>query len=70
VSEVNPDSTGLNPAFRTALIHLIWATKWREGTSISEIKQLRAIVAKSISDMSKLVGSSAYVNEARFVAVV
>jgi len=37
VSKVNPDSTGVNPAWRNAL-----SIGWNEGTSASEINQMRA----------------------------
>jgi len=64
VSKVDPDSTGLNPAWRTALIHLIFGTGWPDGTTASEIDKLRAVVAQSLTDVSKVVGSSSYFNEA------
>lgn len=51
MSQVDPDSTGLNPAWRKALIHLIWGTEWKEGTPASEINQLKAILAQSLTDV-------------------
>jgi hypothetical protein len=66
VAQVDPDSTGLNPAWRKALVHLLWGTGWQEGTPFSEIKQLRAVIAQSLTRVSELAGSSAYFNEVYF----
>jgi hypothetical protein len=66
VAQVDPDSTGLNPAWRQALVHVLWGTGWQEGTPFSEIKQLRAVVARSLTRISELAGSSAYFNEVYF----
>ena len=66
VSKVDPDSTGLNPAWRKALTHVVWGTGWDEGTPANEIKQLRAALAKSLNNLTQLTGSSAYYNEVSF----
>ena len=63
VSKVDPESTGLNPAWRKALAHVAWSTGWVEGTPASEIKQLRAALAQSLKNVTELTGSSAYYNE-------
>jgi hypothetical protein len=63
VSKVDPESTGLNPAWRKALAHVAWGTGWVEGTPASEIKQLRAALAQSLKNVTDLTGSSAYYNE-------
>jgi len=64
VSKVDPDSTGVNPAWRTALGHIVWGAGWDEGASASEIKQMRAVLAQGLQNLTDLVGSSAYFNEA------
>jgi hypothetical protein len=63
VSKVDPDSTGLNPAWRKALAHVDWSKIWDEGASASEIDQVRAALAKTLGKLSTLTGSSAYFNE-------
>jgi hypothetical protein len=70
VANADPDSTGLNPAWRKALIHVVWGTGWDEGTSTSEIKQLRAALSESLKNLTHLVGSSAYFNEVRWEILV
>ena len=63
MSKVDPDSTGLNPAWRTALVHAVGGIGWKEGAPVSEIKQLRAGLAQTLQNLSDLTGSSAYFNE-------
>jgi hypothetical protein len=63
VSKVDPDSTGINPAWRKALTHIAWGREWDEGASASEIDQMRAALAKTLERLSTLTGSSAYFNE-------
>ena len=63
MSKVDPDSTGVNPAWRKALAHIDWGPTWDEGASASEIDQLRAALAKTLEKLSTLTGSSAYFNE-------
>ena len=67
VSKVDPDSTGLHPAWRKALVHLVWTTGWEEGTSASEIKQVRAGLAQALQTVTDLAGSNAYFNEVRLL---
>jgi hypothetical protein len=64
VSKVNPDSTGVNPAWRNAL-----SIGWNEGTSASEINQMRPGLALALGNLSRLAGSSAYLNEVRLLAL-
>jgi len=64
VSKVDPESTGLNPAWRDCLWEVTFGTVWSEGAPSSEIKRLRAELAatlKTISDIMPDTGS--YVNE-------
>ena len=63
MSKVDPDSTGVNPAWRKALTHVDWGQGWEEGASASEIDQMRAALAKTLGKLSTLTGSSAYFNE-------
>lgn len=63
VSKLDPDSTGLNPAWRKALVHVVWGTGWDEGTPTSEIENLRTVLAQSLQNVARLTGSSAYYNE-------
>jgi hypothetical protein len=67
VSKVNPELTGLNPAWRKALTHVVWGTGWDEGAPVSEINKLRAVLAESLQNFTDLTGSSAYYNEARLL---
>jgi hypothetical protein len=46
VSKVDPDSTGLNPAWRKALAHIDWSQGWDEGASASEIDQIEGSTRK------------------------
>jgi hypothetical protein len=65
VSRVDPDSTGLNPAWRKALGQLGYGTGWAEGASTAEITQLRKQLAQNLKKLSDLTpGSGAYFNEA------
>lgn len=60
---MDPDSVGLNPAWRKALVHVVWGTGWLEDTPSKEIKQLRAALRQSLTNVSAVAGSSAYFNE-------
>jgi hypothetical protein len=65
VSRIDPDSTGLNPAWRRALAHVLFSESWEEGTSMSEINRLRNQLAQTLQRISDLTpGSGAYFNEA------
>jgi len=65
VSRVNQDSTGLNPAWRRALAHVIFWTTWDEGTPTGRIAQLRKQLAQNLKNISDVTpGSGAYFNEA------
>lgn len=64
VSRVNPDSTGLNPAWRKALVHAVFRTTWDEGASFSEIEQARAELAARLKKVSdEMPGAGSYFNE-------
>jgi hypothetical protein len=63
---VDPDSTGLNPAWRKSLACVILSTTWRDGAGLTEIEAARQLL---IQDMEILEGiapdSGAYLNEVR-----
>ena len=66
VSRVDPDSTGLNPAWRNSLALVFLSRTWREGANLTEIEAARQLF---IEDMKVLEGmapeSGAYFNEVR-----
>ncbi|KIK55609.1 hypothetical protein GYMLUDRAFT_175341 [Collybiopsis luxurians FD-317 M1] len=66
VSKVDPDSTGLNPAWRKAAAHVALGVSWPEGTSVSDIRLLEDIAKGYVGILEGLVGpdGGAYFNEA------
>jgi len=66
VSKVDPDSAGLNPAWRKALAHIAVGSSWPEGINASEIHQMQDKVKRHLSVLEELVGpdGGAYFNEA------
>jgi len=66
VSRVNPESTGLNPAWRKSLAYMLFATSWRDGANLTEIAAARQLL---VQDMKLLEGiapeSGAYFNEVK-----
>jgi hypothetical protein len=64
VSKVDPDSTGLNPSWRKALLEFTLGIGWVEGTPFSEIKKLRAEQALVVKKLSALMpDAGSYFNE-------
>ena len=67
---MDPDSTGLNPAWRNSLALVIIATTWREGADLTEIEAARQVL---IQEMTILEGiapeSGAYLNEVRVLCL-
>ena len=63
---MDPDSVGLNPAWRNSLAFVVIGTIWREGADLTEIEAARQVL---IEDMRILEGiapeSGAYFNEVR-----
>ena len=71
VSKTDPSSTGLNPAWRTALLHAVAGVGWPEGASSTVIKQLRGVLkgyAATLHDLAP--DSGAYLNEVRVIELV
>ncbi|KIK61289.1 hypothetical protein GYMLUDRAFT_166464, partial [Collybiopsis luxurians FD-317 M1] len=66
VSKVDPDPTGLNPAWRKAAAHVALGVSWPEGTSVSDIRLLEDIAKGYVGVLEGLVGpdGGAYFNEA------
>ena len=66
VSRVDPESTGLNPAWRKSLVYTTIGTIWQDGANSTEIQAARQLV---VQDMKILEGiapeSGAYLNEVR-----
>ncbi|KAH7921107.1 FAD-binding domain-containing protein [Leucogyrophana mollusca] len=66
VSKVDPDSTGLNPAWRESLVEAIWGVRWNEGATYSEIERMRAWLAATMEQVSAIMpGAGSYFNEVR-----
>jgi FAD/FMN-containing dehydrogenase len=64
VSKINPDSTGLNPSWRKALVHVTFGIGWDEGAPFSEIEKLRAELALSLKKLSNVMpNAGSYFNE-------
>ena len=63
---MDPESTGLNPAWRKNLVYTNSGTFWKDGANVAEIDVARQLL---IQDMKILEGiapdSGAYLNEVR-----
>ncbi|KAF5392829.1 hypothetical protein D9757_000992 [Collybiopsis confluens] len=66
VSQVDPDSTGLNPAWRKAAAHIVFGGSWPQGSTVSDIRLVQNTVKGYLSVLEDLVGpgGGAYFNEA------
>jgi len=65
VARVDPDSTGLNPAWRKALVLTSAGFIWTDGMSSSEISALRAEFKQTMVKYESIApNSGAYLNEA------
>ncbi|KAH7930955.1 FAD-binding domain-containing protein [Leucogyrophana mollusca] len=65
MAKINPDSVGVNPAWRRTLVHITFGTGWQDGSTVEEIQQnIGALKAKikRIRDLTPF--SGAYFNEA------
>ncbi|KAH7921264.1 FAD-binding domain-containing protein [Leucogyrophana mollusca] len=64
VSKVDPESTGLNPAWRESLVEAVWGAEWDEGATYSEIERSRAELAATMAQVSAIMpGAGSYFNE-------
>ncbi|KAF9467719.1 hypothetical protein BDZ94DRAFT_980884 [Collybia nuda] len=65
VSKVDPESMGLNPAWRKALAHVILQVSWEEGQPISEIRKVEQQIRDGTMILDSVAPESgAYFNEA------
>ena len=66
MARVDPESTGLNPAWRKSLVYSTLGTGWQDGANSTQIEAARQLL---IQDMKILEGiapeSGAYLNEVR-----
>jgi len=66
VSRVNPESTGLNPAWRKSLAYTLIATGWREGANLTEIMAARQLLVQDMKTLESIAPESgAYLNEVK-----
>jgi hypothetical protein len=64
VSRANPESTGLNPAWRETIGQLVTGIGWPEGTPTSEIDDLRKGAAAELASLDTVsADSGTYFNE-------
>ena len=69
VSRVNPESTGLNPAWRRSLAYIIIATNWRDGANLTEIAAARERLVHDMKLLESIAPESgAYFNEVKMSA--
>ncbi|OAX31836.1 FAD-binding domain-containing protein [Rhizopogon vinicolor AM-OR11-026] len=65
VSEIDPDSVGVNPAWRNAVLHATFGISWPEGASSQEVQEIIDGVTQVENQLRELTPiSSAYFNEA------
>ncbi|KIJ61684.1 hypothetical protein HYDPIDRAFT_115467 [Hydnomerulius pinastri MD-312] len=65
VSEIDPDSVGLNPAWRKALLHVTFGQTWPEGAAADDIDSAIDLIKQGLKSVHKLApDSGAYFNEA------
>ena len=64
VAKSDPESTGLNPAWRKALIHIAAGAGWADGAPLEEIEAAKERVKDYTRALEKLApNSGAYFNE-------
>ncbi|EIW73969.1 FAD-binding domain-containing protein [Coniophora puteana RWD-64-598 SS2] len=65
VAKADPDSAAVNPAWRKALVHIVWLAAWEDGTSSEDLTRLAELVGAQSRAMAALTpGSGSYFNEA------
>ena len=66
VSRVDPDSTGVNPSWRTAISHITIGVSWDEGSTADDISQQIDLLKKNTRILDELTtDSGSYYNEVR-----
>ena len=64
VNRQDPEATGLNPSWRKSLAQLYITEGWKDGTPLSQIKQLRQRLVEGTKVLDTVsVNSAAYLNE-------
>lgn len=67
MAQVDPASTGLNPAWRTALMHVVASKGWPEGSCTAYINELRDKLKAELAELEALSpGAGAYFNEVSY----
>ena len=67
---MDPSSTGLNPAWRKAVVHAAFGITWPDGASAGVIQQLRMSLESRLTRVRALApNSGAYLNEVRRINV-
>ncbi|KAH8921048.1 FAD-binding domain-containing protein [Atractiella rhizophila] len=65
VANSHAPSMALNPAWRTALSHILWETRWAAGSTKDQQAVARAAGVAQLNNFTNILGSNAaYVNEA------
>ncbi|KAF9236142.1 hypothetical protein BU15DRAFT_77242 [Melanogaster broomeanus] len=65
VNQIDPESAGLNPAWRNAVVEVVHGISWQDGTSSTEIKGMIDQLKEGIQAMYDLTpNDGAYFNEA------
>jgi hypothetical protein len=71
ISEVDPDSMGLNPSWRSALVHAVVGASWPDGKSVDEIERVRDNLRQRLAGLATLApGSGCYFNEVRLAYII
>ena len=66
VSRVDPDSMGLNPAWRNSLVFATLSTTWQDGADLTEIEAARQLLIQNMRILEGIAPESgAYLNEVR-----
>jgi len=65
VSRVDPESTGLNPAWRNSLVYSAIGTGWQDGANETQIEAARQGLIQDMKILESIApDSGAYLNEA------
>ncbi|KAF5371346.1 hypothetical protein D9758_004187 [Tetrapyrgos nigripes] len=65
VSEIDPDSAGLNPAWRKAIVHMVVGSGWLSGSTVDQIRAVQQQLKDDLAILESLApGGGAYFNEA------
>jgi len=67
VAKVKPNATGLNPAWRNALAHILLLAGWPENVSPADLASIRNKLQQDLNALIALAppGSGSYFNEVR-----